>query len=145
MKQAIRILMIEENKEDAAYVLTFLRKRSDMDFTSTLVCTEKEFESAFRQAEFDILLCNYPLPRLLSQEVIEIARIKRPDLAFIIISGALLEEEVIQVYVETGADNYVMKDNLVRLPSAVKKAVEAKKQQGYPVANYRIPLPPRVD
>ena len=79
---------------------------------------------AMRSPDFapDVILSDFSMPGFSGQEALEIARDWRPDVPFIFVSGTIGEELAIHA-LQRGAIDYVLKDNLRRLPSAVERAL----------------------
>ena len=73
---------------------------------------------------FDVILSDYRLHGFTGLQALEVAHEMKPDLPFIFVSGAMGEDVAIRSFVN-GATDYVLKDRLTRLPSAIRRAVEA--------------------
>ena len=77
---------------------------------------------ALDQFHPDVILADYSLPDFDGLAAIELARQKDPDLPIIIVTGMLGDEAAVSV-IKAGANDYVLKDRLARLSSAVERAV----------------------
>ena len=63
-----------------------------------------------------------------SNEALKLAQNKSTDLAFILVTGAVSEEFAVSI-LHDGADDYILKTNLQRLPSAIGNAIEKHKNR----------------
>jgi len=122
----VQILLVEDNRDDVMLVETYL-KRSNINHETTVVTEKGEFLEMIGSREFDIIVCDHSMPQFNSIDAFEIAAKNIPYVPFIVISGAVSEEDLIRIF-EKGADNYVMKDNLKRLPSAILRAIDVKRK-----------------
>ena len=124
MDKYISILMLEDNVDDATLIQKCL-ERGNLKFTATVVTTKQEFVDALNNHSFDLVLSDHSLPQFNSSEALQIVRAEKPFMPFIVLTGAVSEDFAISIF-EKGADNYIMKDNLKRLPSAILKAIETQ-------------------
>jgi len=85
-----------------------------------------ETEAAFRQqlAEFlpMVILSDFSMPDFDGMSALTLARQLAPSVPFIFVSGVMGEEYAIRA-LKDGARDYVLKNNLLRLPAAVERAV----------------------
>src|SRR5712692_12065448 len=117
MPEHIRILMLEDNPLDAELIERELR-RAKLDFSAHRVETEKEFRDALESTDPDVILGDYNLPGFDGVEALKIASSLVPDTPFIFVSGSIGEERAVQALRE-GAIDYILKDRLSRLASAI--------------------------
>ncbi len=130
MSKPLRILMVEDNADDAELVQYELKKGP---FTSAvhLVRSEEEFIAALKDPPPDIILSDYSLPNFSGQEALRLARERFPGIPFISVSGTIGEEKLVDLMRE-GATDYVPKKNLGKLLPAIQRAlreVELANQQ----------------
>ena len=121
MNEAIRILLLEDVPTDAELVEHALHK-GGIVFSSTRAETRETFIKELEDFSPDIILADYKLPSFDGLSALELAKEKRPDVPFIFVSGAIGEGFAIET-VKMGATDYVLKDYLVRLVPAVKRAL----------------------
>lgn len=121
MSEPLRILHLEDNANDAELVRELL-------LADGLACTierveeEKTFVAALAAGGWDIVLSDFNLPMFDGLSALAIAREKAPHLPFVLISGSLGEEAAVES-VRRGATDYILKDNLTRLPTSVRRAL----------------------
>src|SRR6185295_3912994 len=89
----------------------------------TLVSTKDGFEAALTREPFDLILCDYNLPGYDGVTALTYAQQARPDVPMILISGTVADEQAVRC-LQLGATDYLLKDRLERLGSAVKRAIE---------------------
>ncbi|MGH9144479.1 MAG: response regulator, partial [Vicinamibacterales bacterium] len=80
------------------------------------------FEAALATGRFDVILADYNLPTFDGRTAQVIAADIKPDTPFIFLSGSIGEELAVDRLKE-GATDYVLKDRMARLPSAVRRAL----------------------
>jgi PAS domain S-box-containing protein len=127
MAQHIRILMLEDSPHDAELIQRELR-RANLDFSVQHVETEKDFRAALETTDPDVILGDYNLPGFDGVEALKIASSLVPDTPFIFVSGSIGEERAVQTLRE-GATDYILKDRLSRLPSAITRALDQRRER----------------
>src|SRR5437867_2920586 len=121
MTEQLRILVAEDMATDAELVLMELA-RAGLRATHRIVDSEKSFVDALREFAPDVILSDFSLPGFSGMAALALSREICPDTPFIFVSGTIGEESAIEA-VKSGATDYVLKSNLVRLPSAVERAL----------------------
>jgi PAS domain S-box-containing protein len=81
------------------------------------------FEAALNREPFDLILCDYNLSGYDGISALTYAQQARPDVPVIMISGTVGDEEAVRC-LRLGATDYLLKDRLERLPSAVERAIQ---------------------
>ena len=122
MKTNLNVLHLEDDTFDAALVHATLRE-GGIVCTITRLETEAYFRSALSRGGIDLILADLNLPTFDGMSALRIARVDRPDVPFIFVSGTLGEDQAIES-LKSGATDYVLKKNLSRLPDAVKRAMQ---------------------
>lgn len=121
MERELRILMLEDREEDAALVDRILQ-REKFSFTRIRVDTRDEFAEALDSFKPDVILSDHALPQFNSIEALKICQSKKSQAPFILVTGAVSEEFAVNC-LKRGADDYVLKSNLSRLPLAIRYAL----------------------
>lgn len=127
MNKNSHILILEDVATDAELIERELRK-SDIVFTAKRVETKEAFLKALTEFEPDIVLSDYSLPQFSGLEALRLLKEKETAVPFILITGSLTEEVAVECMKE-GADDYILKSSLKRLPSAVLNALEKKEAE----------------
>lgn len=125
MEKDFRILILEDVEEDAFLIERALRK-DGMKFVTQRVDTEDEYTHAMVNFHPDIVLSDHTLPQFNSYKALKIFKEYHPAAPFILVTGTVSEEFAVNCLKE-GADDYVLKSNLARLPSAILNALKQKK------------------
>ena len=121
-KPAVRILHLEDSRVDHALV-KFALQRSLMACEITLVDTMDDLRLQLETATFDILLADYHLPGFTGLDGWELARELRPELPFVVLSGAIGEAAAVEA-MHRGVSDYLLKDNMHRLAHVIERALE---------------------
>lgn len=87
------------------------------------VCKPQEFEAALQQGRFDLVLADPFQPGMDPSLLLDTIRRWQPGVPFIVISGSVGEERAADC-LRRGADNFVHRDRLERLPAAMGQALE---------------------
>src|SRR6267143_3632807 len=117
----IRVLLAEDVTADAELELREL-KRAGLRVTPRIVDHPDDFSAALREFTPDVILSDFSMPGFDGMEALTLARKISPDTPFIFVSGTLGEEYAIRA-LKSGATDYVLKSNLVRLPAVVTRAL----------------------
>ena len=118
-RQPLRVLLVEDNPDDAALVLRILR-RGGYEPDWHRVQTAEALEEALAEGGWEIVLSDYSLPQFDALRALHMLRDRSAFLPFIIISGSIGEETAVAA-MRAGANDYVMKTNLARLVPAVER------------------------
>lgn len=117
----LQVLHLEDNLADATLVESILQTEG-ISSKVTCVKTRAEYEAALERGDFDVILSDYSLPQFDGLSALALARQRQPDKPLIFVSGTMGEEAAVES-LKQGATDYVLKDHLARLPSAVLRAV----------------------
>jgi PAS domain S-box-containing protein len=121
MKEPLRVLIAEDNPDDAELLLRALRKAGFAPEWQR-VDTEVGFIGALH-AGLDLVLSDYEMPQFTGLQALGLLKERHPDIPFIIISGTIGEDTAVAAMKE-GASDYLLKDRLGRLGQAVTHALE---------------------
>lgn len=115
----LRILIIEDNEDDALLVIRELHK-GGFDPTFERVDTAEAMSEALGRETWDVVLSDFNMPHFGGLGALKLFQEKGPDIPFIIVSGTIGEEAAVAAMV-SGAHDYVMKNNLPRLVPAIQR------------------------
>lgn len=127
MKNKLKILMLEDERDDAELIGRSMIK-SGMSFESKRVDTKDDFSEALKTYNPDVILSDHSLPQFNSLEALKICKQKGLSVPFILVTGTVSEEFAVTCLKE-GADDYLLKSNLVRLPLAIQNALKQRELQ----------------
>jgi len=119
MSDPLRVLVLEDSDEDAQVLLREL-KRGGYSPTWQRVDTASAMTEALNKQAWDVVLADYRTPHLSAHEALALLQEREIDIPFIIVSGEI-GEEAAAAAIKAGAHDYVMKGNLSRLVSSVKR------------------------
>lgn len=114
----INILAVEDSEEDYILILRHINKQFESVFAKR-VETQEDLENELSHP-WDLVISDYSLPGLNGLEVLKKVRSVNSDLPFILISGTIGEILAVEA-MRLGANDYVMKDNLSRLGTTLKR------------------------
>lgn len=122
MKIPLRVLMVEDSEDDRELILLELRRGN---YAPEFVCvdTAEAMQNALDGGDWDIILSDYSMPKFNGLEALRMAKTKDYEIPFIIISGTI-GEEIAVMAMKSGAQDYIMKDNLQRLVPAVERELK---------------------
>jgi diguanylate cyclase (GGDEF)-like protein/PAS domain S-box-containing protein len=115
----LRVLIIEDSEDDVQLLLRELRK-GGFEPAWERVETSGALETALREHPWDIVLSDYALPSFNGMEALGLVRRYSPDLPFILVSGKVGEDIAAEV-IRRGAQDFVLKDGVSRLVSAIER------------------------
>ena len=124
-QRKLNLLLLEDLQSDADIIQLQLRKY-ERGINVHHVMNKADFLEALENNQFDIIISDYSLPQYTGMEAVKHVRLHFEHLPFIICTGSMNEETAVAC-LKAGADDYVLKESLGRLPSAISAAIEAKK------------------
>lgn len=123
-KNPLHVLIAEDNPNDTELMVRELRRAG---FTPEWqrVDSENDFVSHL-DPKIDIILSDYSMPGFTGSRALELVKQRGLEVPFIIVSGSIGEETAVAA-MQQGAADYLLKDRLTRLGSAVKNALNEKR------------------
>ena len=130
MVKTVKFLILEDSPFDAQILKRLLSKEyANCEFK--MVMTENEFASALSSFEPDVILADNSLPQFNATEALAIVQSRELSIPFILVTGTVSEEFAAGI-IKKGADDFILKDRLTRLPSAIDSALkhhQARREQ----------------
>ena len=130
MDKELRILILEDVETDAELVERELR-RGKIPFTSKRVWTKEAFLKEIDAFTPNIILADFNLPQFNALDALKLLQGLKADIPFILVTGSQ-PEEVAAECIKEGADDYLLKQSLKRLPTAITNAlkkIEAEREK----------------
>jgi signal transduction histidine kinase len=124
-KPKLRVLVVEDSDADAELILRELRL-GGFEVAGEVVQTAHQFSERVKDQLPDLVLADYNLGLWRGMEALEILRREGLDIPLILVSGSLGDETAVEC-IKQGATDYVLKNKLARLPSAIHRAVLEKR------------------
>ncbi|MDP1708777.1 MAG: EAL domain-containing protein [Gammaproteobacteria bacterium] len=122
----LRVLIVEDREDDA---LLLLRELAHGGYAPTHERVDTGQAMAAALAEpWDIILSDYTMPHFSAPTALELLKRCGHDIPFIIVSGNIGEEAVVEA-MHSGASDCVMKDRLVRLNVVVERELREAGQR----------------
>ena len=121
-RDPIRVLLVEDVEFEAELTCHHLRKHGIAHLVRR-VETDDAMRAALREFRPTIILSDFSLPAFDGLRALDIAREHAPEVPFLFVSGTIGEERAIEA-LRRGAVDYVLKNNLARLGSAVERALQ---------------------
>ncbi len=125
MAALLRVLVVEDSDIDTQLILSELR-RGGYDVEYERVETRAAMQAALSQGTWDIILCDYTLPRFSAMDALMTLKKSGQDLPFIVISGTVGEETAVTT-LKAGAHDFILKDRLARLMPALERELQDAK------------------
>jgi signal transduction histidine kinase/DNA-binding response OmpR family regulator len=127
MKTPLRVLIVEDSETDAqliAHTLSNARRGDEVEYAR--VDDEGALVAALAKQPWDVVISDWTMPRFGGAAALVIAKAAQPDVPFIIVSGTVGETSAVEA-MRAGAQDYVLKGNLTRLPPAVERELRESK------------------
>jgi len=113
--------VIEDDLNDAALIEQELR-RASIPFVLRRADSEASVRAALRDFAPSIVLTDHSLPQFDARDALRLVREWNADTPVLVVTGSLNEETAVE-YIKAGAVDYIVKQRLERLPSAVQRAL----------------------
>jgi len=127
MIRKLRVLNVEDSERDVALVVRHLTV-AGYDVISERVDTAASMRNALETRVWDIILCDYSMPRFNALAALAALHETKLDIPLIIISGTVGEDIAVEAML-TGANDYLAKDNLTRLVPAIERELQEAKNR----------------
>jgi PAS domain S-box-containing protein len=118
----LRVLFVDDVAEDVelcAYELT----KAGLSFEAATAATPAELSRLLKEGAWDVVLADYHMVGWSGMDALDLVKRHGTDIPFILVTGTLAEEGVIEC-IKRGAADYALKGKLTRLPLIVQRAVE---------------------
>ncbi len=132
MGHELLVLIVEDSEDDTLMTVHEL-ERGGYKVQWERVETEKAMKTALWKKHWDVILCDYSMPKFSAKRALETVQESNLDIPFIIISGAIGEDIAVEA-MKAGAHDYLMKGKLARLVSAIEREmreVKIRKERSY--------------
>lgn len=127
MPGPLRVLVVEDDPTDAALVQRRLT-RAGFELVALVVENAAGLAAALRDGEWDIVLADYNLPGFSGMEALRMVMATGADLPLVLVSGAIDVPTALDA-MKAGARDFVLKDQMERLPSVVEREMAEATQR----------------
>lgn len=115
----LRVLLVDDSEHDTHMVIDYLGSIG-YGAHHRRVSDEESMEAALCDEQWDVVLCDYAMPKFNVLGALSLLKRKKLDLPFIVLSGAVGEEQAVEV-MKAGAHDFVGKEKLTRLGPAIDR------------------------
>ncbi|MGZ5519069.1 MAG: PAS domain S-box protein, partial [Limisphaerales bacterium] len=123
-QRKLRVLILEDIATDAEFVQREL-KRAQIQFVAQCADNRDGYLRGLQEFHPDIILSDFSMPGFDAFDALDLLKQSGKDTPFILVTGSQSEEVAVRC-MKAGADDYILKSTLKRLPSAVLNAVKKK-------------------
>ncbi len=124
MAQPLRVLLLEDLDTDAELMVREL-KQAGFDLVWDRVETEESLLACLDRP-YDLILSDNSMPSFDAMKALSCLQQRKLDIPLVIVSGSIGEEQAVAL-LHHGAADYIMKDRIERLGSAVGQVLEKKR------------------
>jgi len=127
MTLPLQLLMVEDSDDDAQLILVRLRHAGyEPDYRR--VDNAEQMQRALHERDWQVVVSDYAMPGFSGLQALHMLRAHDKEIPFILVSGTVGEEIAVEA-MRSGANDYIMKDNLTRLvPSIERELREARER-----------------
>ncbi|MGZ8900154.1 MAG: response regulator [Limisphaerales bacterium] len=127
MKIPLKILVVEDSKDDAELLLHAL-KRAGYAPSYALVQNAKGMCAELARQQWDLIISDYVIPGFGGMAALKVLQEAGHEIPFIIVSGKIGEDVAVEA-LHSGANDYLLKDRLTRLGPAIDRALKEASQK----------------
>lgn len=117
----LRILMLEDDAIDVELIQRSMRGIG-LNTIFRVVSSASEYAYALEEFQPNVILADNSLPQFDARGALRYIQEKNLCIPFIMVTGKMSEEFAVNI-IKSGADDYILKSSLVRLPSAIQAAL----------------------
>src|SRR5690242_13313505 len=117
----LRILLLEDTAYDVSLMERALRK-ANLSFSTRCEQSRAGLLQALETFKPDLILSDFSMPQFTALDALRELREQKVKLPFVLVTGSN-SEEVAVACMRQGADDYILKNDLTRLPSAISNAL----------------------
>ena len=121
MSEPLRLLHVEESLNDAALIESTLTKAGYVVYSERVV-NSVEMRAALAKQPWDLIIADYRLRQFDAPSALSLLHQSGHDIPFMVVSGAMGDELAVAI-MKSGAQDYLLKDNLARLAPAVEREI----------------------
>ncbi len=122
--EPLRLLLVEDTDDDADLVLMELRRAGYVPNVHR-VASGPDFLAALEEGGWDAVVSDHTLPGYGGLDALADLRASGQDIPFILVSGTIGEAVAVEA-MRAGAQDYVLKQDLTRLPVAIARELREK-------------------
>lgn len=120
--QLRHVILIEDDDNDAWLIERQLKRTQFASLNLVRGQSLDELRHALQTYQPAIVISDYQLPGFNALDVVRTVKRDYPDVAVVVVSGSLGEESAVEV-MRAGAQDYLLKTNLVRLGEVIRREI----------------------
>ena len=103
-------------------------RKEKLKFEYITVCTRLDLIKELNKFNPDLIISDYMMPSFNGLQALKEVKEFNPEIPFILCTGSINEETAVEC-IKAGARDYIIKEHMIRLPFAVKEALEQQRIQ----------------
>jgi PAS domain S-box-containing protein len=123
-KKPLRVLMVEDNPDDAE-LLRLALVREGYEVFHERVETGDAMRAMLAERPWDIVVSDFSLPTFDAPSALAVLRASGLDIPFLVVSGTVGEEAAVDA-LKSGAHDFMLKGKLARLGPAIERALRER-------------------
>jgi PAS domain S-box-containing protein len=127
-KDLLKVLLIEDAPATTNLCIEAFQT-AGMSVSIDVCSTKEEFERRIGEAEYDIVLTAYDFTNLKGLDAIDILQRLEKNTPTVVVTGPLGDECAVEC-MRRGAADYILKEQLYRLPFVVRRAIDENNVRG---------------
>lgn len=127
MRKKLKVLIYEDSAQDAE-LIRLTMEQSEFKCLFKIAFDKQEFLESLNEFKPDIVISDYAIPGFTGLQALRYLRKNHLDIPFVIVTGSLGEERAVDTIL-SGANDFVLKDNLSNLPTSVFRAIRITKER----------------
>ena len=131
----LSLLLVENDPADAELTIAEL-SRAGFHVLADTVDDEAQFRQRLASKTYDLVISDYRLSQWTGMDAHKVLSQIAPDVPFILVTGTLGEDRAVEC-IKQGITDYILKDQLVRLPLAAQRALEESTERKVRIASVR--------
>ncbi|MDJ0701960.1 MAG: EAL domain-containing protein [Leptolyngbyaceae cyanobacterium MO_188.B28] len=120
--QALNLLIVEDVTEDVELIALTLES-AQISLTYDVADNTTLYRQLLHDKTYDVVVSDYQLPSFSGLQAFELLKQSAQNIPFILITDSLGEEAAVEC-IKGGMTDYVLKDRLFRLPTALNRALQ---------------------
>jgi len=133
----LNVLIADDSEDDALLLIRELRKgglRCEFD----RVESAEGLKAALNRQAWDLIVTDHNMPSFSSSDALRIVKAMQPEAPVIVVSGAISDDVAVNS-MKSGAQDYIMKENLARLVPVVERELrEAAQRSAHKAAEMKV-------
>jgi len=119
MKKNLRLLVVEDSEDDVILMQRVLKK-AGYDINLLRVDNGRDLDVALKNNDWDLVITDHNIPGFSSGASLKHVKEHDEHMPVVIVSGSIGEDIAVKA-MQAGAQDYIMKNNLVRLVPAIER------------------------